>query len=103
MADNSLKDQITAMIEKAERSLDAADNLLRDGDYDFSSSRSYYGAFYSLQALLLTREMDFQNMQVLLQDLIHISLKQVFLINHMQNISAGCSVKDILVTMVSAH
>ncbi|PKL18211.1 MAG: hypothetical protein CVV49_07085 [Spirochaetae bacterium HGW-Spirochaetae-5] len=59
MAENGLIEQIKLMIEKAERSLDAAKNLIDDGDYDFSSSRSYYSAFYSLQALLLTKNLVF--------------------------------------------
>jgi len=55
MAEDSLKQQIIIMIEKADRSLEVARSLIKSGNYDFGSSRAYYGAFYSLQALLLTR------------------------------------------------
>lgn len=55
MAEISLKEQITLMIQKAFRSLEAAKTLFDEESYDFSSSRSYYSAFYSIQALLLTK------------------------------------------------
>jgi len=57
MAENSLIEQITMMLDKAGRSLDAAKTLLEHSNYDFSSSRSYYSAFYSVQALLLTKNL----------------------------------------------
>ena len=43
------------MLEKAEKSLDAAKTLLRDGFYGFALSRAYYTMFYCAEAILLTK------------------------------------------------
>jgi uncharacterized protein (UPF0332 family) len=48
--------EVRGLLEKAGRSLDAAERLLRDGDNDFALSRAYYAMFYAAQALLLTRD-----------------------------------------------
>ncbi len=48
-----LQKQIKIIINKAQRSLKAAKKLLNYKDYDFASSRAYYTAFYSIEALLL--------------------------------------------------
>lgn len=48
--------EIRELLEKARRSLHAAERLLRDGDHDFAVSRAYYTMFYATQALLLTRD-----------------------------------------------
>ncbi len=45
--------EITANLERAEKSLRAAKELLDDGYQDFAASRAYYAAFYSASALLL--------------------------------------------------
>lgn len=50
------KQEIRELLEKARRSLHAAERLAQDGDYDFSVSRAYYAMFYGAQALLLTRD-----------------------------------------------
>ncbi len=47
--------QIERMMHKAHRSLKSAHNIFDDGDYDFASSRAYYGVFYAMEALLLLR------------------------------------------------
>ncbi|MBN2080427.1 MAG: HEPN domain-containing protein [Spirochaetes bacterium] len=57
MADPGLKGQIAAMMDKAARSLEASKLLLDGRNDEFSSSRSYYSAFYAIQALLLTRNL----------------------------------------------
>lgn len=44
------------LLDKARRSLQAAERLLRDGDNDFALSRAYYAMFYAARALLLTRD-----------------------------------------------
>lgn len=44
-----------AFLEKAERSFEAAETLLREGSADFASSRAYYGCFYIAYGLLLTQ------------------------------------------------
>jgi len=51
--------EIGALLEKARRSLRASDNLMKNGDYDFSISRAYYSMFYCAEALLLTRDLKF--------------------------------------------
>lgn len=43
------------LIEKAKRFLRTAKLSLRDGDYDSSVSRCYYGMFFITEALLLTK------------------------------------------------
>lgn len=48
--------EIRELLDKARRSLHAAERLLRDGDNDFAVSRAYYAMFYAAQALLLTRD-----------------------------------------------
>jgi len=49
------QNEISKLIEKAERSLEAARLLLNRGDYDFAVSRAYYAMFYCAKAMLLTR------------------------------------------------
>ena len=48
--------EIRELLDKARRSLQAAERLLRDGDNDFALSRAYYAMFYAARALLLTRD-----------------------------------------------
>ncbi len=47
--------EMEAMLEKAERSLDAARVLIESEYYEFSSSRAYYAMFYCAEALLLAK------------------------------------------------
>jgi uncharacterized protein (UPF0332 family) len=44
-----------ALLDKADRSFQAAETLLQAGSSDFAASRTYYGCFYIAQALLLSR------------------------------------------------
>ena len=57
--DSALKKQIQSMFDKAERSLRSANHDLADGNYDFASSRAYYGAFYAIEGLLVFKELTF--------------------------------------------
>lgn len=41
-----------ALLDKAQRSLDAAQSLRQQGFYDFAVSRAYYAMFYIAEALL---------------------------------------------------
>ena len=41
-----------ALLIKAQRSLEAAQNLIEQGFYDFAVSRAYYAMFYIAEALL---------------------------------------------------
>ena len=51
--------EVQALLVKAKRSLCASENLMENGDYDFSISRTYYSMFYCAEALLLTKDMKF--------------------------------------------
>lgn len=42
-----MKQEIQKLLEKARRSLKAAQRLFQSGDYDFAISRAYYAMFYS--------------------------------------------------------
>ncbi len=48
------REEIAGLLEKSQRSLSAAERLLKEGDRDFAVSRAYYAMFYAAQALLLT-------------------------------------------------
>lgn len=41
-----------ALVDKAQRSLQAAQSLIKQGFYDFAVSRAYYAMFYVAEALL---------------------------------------------------
>ncbi len=47
--------EIQALLQKADRSFEAAELILKSGSPDFAASRAYYGCFYIAEALLLTR------------------------------------------------
>ncbi len=48
-----MKNEIKAIIDKAERSLKAADHEFRQGNFDFACSRAYFAAINLLQGVLL--------------------------------------------------
>jgi uncharacterized protein (UPF0332 family) len=52
---------IQALLEKAERSFQAAKILVESGTSDFAASRAYYGCFYVAEALLLSRGQTFSS------------------------------------------
>jgi uncharacterized protein (UPF0332 family) len=47
-----LKEETSALMEKAERAIQSAENIMEDGDLDFAVSRVYYALFYIANALL---------------------------------------------------
>jgi uncharacterized protein (UPF0332 family) len=47
--------EVRELLDKARRSLRAAERLLDGNDHDFAISRAYYAMFYAAQALLLGR------------------------------------------------
>jgi len=49
------KKDIEQLLERAKKSLEAANVLLERGFPDFSASRSYFSMFYATEALLLTK------------------------------------------------
>jgi len=54
-----LKEETTALLEKAERAIQSAENIMADGDLDFAVSRAYYAMFYIASALLGEKDMYF--------------------------------------------
>lgn len=55
-----MKETTAKLLEKASRSLQAAEGLTRSGDAEFSVGRAYYGMFYTAQALLNEKELRFR-------------------------------------------
>ena len=55
-----MKDTSQKLLEKASRSLRAAERLLLSGDADFAISRAYYTMFYAAEALLNERGLRFR-------------------------------------------
>lgn len=51
--------EISANLERAEQSIQAAKELAVKGYYDFVASRAYYAAFYGATAVLLNEGLDF--------------------------------------------
>lgn len=51
-------DEITANLERAEQSIQAARQLASGGYYDFAASRAYYAAFYAATAVLLNEGLE---------------------------------------------
>ena len=47
-----MKETTEKLLEKASRSVQAAEHLAKDGDAEFSVGRAYYAMFYAAQALL---------------------------------------------------
>ncbi len=48
-----MKPETSALLEKANLSIQAAKKMLQDGYLDFAASRAYYAMFYVAEALLL--------------------------------------------------
>ena len=51
----ALREQLKAMIKKAQRTLRAAGEHFERKDADFASSKAYYAIFHLMQAALLTK------------------------------------------------
>ena len=54
-----MKEETSALLEKAERSIRNAEKTLKDGDLDFAASRAYYAMFYVADGLLGEKDMHF--------------------------------------------
>lgn len=54
-----MKEETSALLDKAERSIRNAEKTMEDGDLDFASSRAYYAMFYVADALLGEKDMHF--------------------------------------------
>ena len=59
MSDEALRTQLSAMVEKGIRTLEAAQEHLSHSDGDFASSKAYYAVFHLMQAVLLTKNLTF--------------------------------------------
>jgi uncharacterized protein (UPF0332 family) len=55
-----LKRATTKFLEKAARSVEAAERLKKDGDAEFAVGRAYYAMFYAAEALLNENELRFR-------------------------------------------
>lgn len=55
----ALRGQIKAVVEKANRSLDAAKVLFNKENFESASSRAYYAVFHMMQAVLLTKGLSY--------------------------------------------
>jgi len=53
-----LKEEVRRYIEKAEKSIKVAKDLLKNGYYEDACSKAYYVMFYSAQALLKNSEIN---------------------------------------------
>lgn len=53
--------EINSLIEKAKKYLKSAELLIEEGDFESSVSRTYYAMFYSVEALLLTKNLFFSS------------------------------------------
>ena len=51
-------EEITANLERATQSIQAAKDLASKGFHDFAASRAYYGAFYAATAVLLSEGLE---------------------------------------------
>jgi len=54
--------EIKSLIERARKYLKSAEVLLENKDYESCVSRAYYAMFYSVEAVLLTRNLSFSSL-----------------------------------------
>ena len=54
-----MKETTEKLLEKASRSVQAAEHLAKDGDAEFAVGRAYYAMFYAAQALLNEKTLRF--------------------------------------------
>lgn len=57
---SEITEEIAANLERAEKSIEAAQKLSSNEYYDFVASRAYYAAFYASTALLLHAGLEFR-------------------------------------------
>ena len=55
-----MKEDTKFLLEKAEQAIGAAESLLRDEYNNFSAGRAYYAMFYTAEALLAEKELEFK-------------------------------------------
>jgi len=54
-----MRDEVSLLVEKSERSILAAEELIKKGFFEFAVSRLYYAMFYCAEALLLSRNLSY--------------------------------------------
>ena len=55
-----MKEDTKFLLEKAEQAIGAAESLLRDEYNNFAAGRAYYAMFYTAEALLAEKELEFK-------------------------------------------
>ncbi|MDA2924669.1 HEPN domain-containing protein [Acidobacteria bacterium AH-259-L09] len=55
-----MKEKTRELFDKAKRSIEAAQLLLRNEQIDFAASRAYYALFYAAEALLFEKDLEFR-------------------------------------------
>jgi uncharacterized protein (UPF0332 family) len=55
-----MKDEARKFLEKADRALQAAETLLREGDLESAAGRCYYAMLHAAQALLRQRDLRYR-------------------------------------------
>ncbi len=55
-----MKENARFLLDKAEQAIGAAESLLRDRYNNFSAGRAYYAMFYTAEALLAEKELEFK-------------------------------------------
>jgi len=55
-----MNESIQATLVKANRAVQAAKTLLKNGDFDFAVSRAYYAMFYAVEAMLASHDFTFR-------------------------------------------
>ena len=58
--------EIKSLLARSERYMKSAKLLIQDKDYESAVSRAYYAMFYTVEALLLTKEMSFSSHKAVL-------------------------------------
>jgi uncharacterized protein (UPF0332 family) len=53
------ENEVKSLLEKALQSIKASELLFNDNFFDFSAARSYYAMFYTIEALLLSRNLSY--------------------------------------------
>lgn len=77
----------SALLQKAQSSIDAAKLLVSEEFYDFAVSRAYYAMFYIAEAILLDDELNYSK---------HSAVIAAFGKHFVKNKSCACSLPSLL-------
>ena len=55
-----MKETTLRFLDKADRALQAAKTLLKEGNFDFSAGRAYYAMFFAAEGLLFEKDLRFR-------------------------------------------